>query len=245
MVTLQEIILPRINISHPVGDVGKSFQHGAIVYDKREVIFRPAIIDAQTQHLKQPGSEPLTIVVIGKKDTVFVEKVSGGARGLTVKSEAAVVAAGGTTDWREWDQKGRTQKYFQPMLDLLVAIKRPSKTIEGQPYPADYSGDSVYGFEIDGEYYALAFWACKGSAYTDACKKGILQQQVTGCLRNKQTYEFSFTLTTRLAKRGTNDVWVPVVLPKTKTTPAMQLEARNILDPSAGYTAPADDTAAE
>lgn len=207
----KDIILPRLNIVHGVGNLKESFEEGSLVFNQSTVLYMPPVINAKTGVVERVASAPVTIVVLGFRPSRFVEKVEGGARGLIVNTEAEVSANGGTINYKEHQlKKSSGMKLFQVMADALVAIERPETVADD---------DTVFVYECEGKKYALAIWSMKGSAYTAAAKRVFFTARSCGCLR-KGYPTHSFSLTTRLEgfNNGANKAWVPVCVPKAKTS---------------------------
>ncbi len=216
---LGDLIIPRINIVQNLGELGKSFPVGCLIYGQNTCVFNPPT-SAVGQTPGKPASPPLEMVVLGWKPVKtpegpkafrFVEKVAGGGRGLICNTEAEVVAAGGTLAYKEWQLKKESgMKYFVPLAEAMVAIKRPSHLADD---------DTVFVYEINGAKYAIALWAFKATSYTEGCKKTLFPARQMGFLIGGYPSRSVF-VSTRLAKYGTNtEAWVPVILPGPKSTP--------------------------
>jgi hypothetical protein len=211
--SFKDIILPRLSIAQNIGVLKESFHPGSIVLDRRVALFvPPAIKDGQ---VTRAATSPVTIIVVGFRPTRFVEKIVGSAdRGQIVNTEKAVALAGGTLDWSEWSlKKAAGMKLFQPLADAFLVIERPDSLKE----------DNVnFSYEVDGKFFALALWAQKGTAYTSAAKRVFFTSRRIGILRQGGYPSWSFTVATREDSFGSsNKAWVPICLPKEKTTPAM------------------------
>lgn len=222
--TLKDIILPRINIVQGSGTLKNSFPFGALVFDRKLVLFAPPDIDAATGNIRRAGTPPLVLTVLEIHKTRFVEKVDGGGRGLIVDTEEQVRAAGGTLDYREWDlKKASGMKRFEYLADAIVAVERPAAIADD---------DTVFVYPIDGKKYTLAIWGLKGTAYTAACKRVFFHDVQMGCLRGLYA-RFSYNVTTRFESRNNNPYAVPVCIPHQKSTPAF-LEFANSIVGSGG-----------
>jgi hypothetical protein len=165
---------------------------------------------------------------MGFRPTRYVEKVTGGARGLIVNTEDEVRAAGGTLDYKEWNlKKASGMKRFEVLAEALVAIERPEHVADDETvfvYPVT-DGDKTRKF-------ALALWAMKGTAYTAAAKRVFFTNRAVGCLRKGYPTR-SFQLSTRFESFDNgNGAWVPVALPGAESTPGFMEFARAILNPS-------------
>jgi hypothetical protein len=207
----RDVILPSLQIAHPVGEVGRSHIHGSVVYDGRVHLYEPADIDMSTGTVRRPATKPFTVTFLGFETPSYREKVKGGLGGLLVKTEQQVTAAGGTLDYQEWElKKASGMKYFEPTTKAMVAIERP------EHLPDD---DSIFVHEVNGLKYTLAFWTFKASAYTAACKRVLFTAKLTGCLQ-KGYPTFSFSASTRLTPfRNGNAAWLPVLVPNKPSTP--------------------------
>jgi len=223
---LTDMIIPRINLVQNIGDLKDSFPSGSLVYDQRIVLYTPAAINVKAQTIERPASGPVNMTFLGFRPTKYVEKVSGGARGMMVNSEAEVRNAGGTLDYGEWKQKRAAgMKRFEYMADALVAIERP------EICPDD---STVFTFEIGPLKYTLALWAIRGTAYTHLLKKVIFYARRFGALKAGGYPSWSYSLSTReqefTGEEGAkNHSWIPVAIPRLHSTPEFIAFARDIL----------------
>lgn len=225
-----DVILPRLNIVYSVGELGKSFPAGAIVFNKETVLYTPPIIDAQQGVIVQAALPPVVLYVIGIVSERFSEKIQGGLGGEIVNSEAEVRAAGGTLDYKEWNlKKSEGMRRFEPLIDLLIAIEKPAHVSD--PDGATF-GFTVGDRELTRKQYAIGFWGCKGVSYTHAVKRVFNMHRLTGVLRGGY-YTHSFAVSTRQEKfttpTGTFSAPVPVCVPKAKTTPEVLEFIRGIV----------------
>ena len=225
----RDIILPRLNIVQSIGSLKDSFVPGAIVFDQKLELFTLPIIDRATGNIKVPGLPPVNLTVLGFRPTRFVEKISGGERGMIVNTEADVRAAGGTLDYNEWKLKAASgMKRFETLAEAFVIIKRPAHVADD---------DTVFIFDIGGEKYALALWAMKGTAYTHAAKRVFFTSRKMGVLSKGGYPSWNFNVSTRSETFAGNTFFVPVCLPGTRSTSAMLDFADGILNPSSAPAA--------
>ena len=219
--TFKNVILPSLNIAHPVGDIGKVHTHGSIVFDNRIKLFEPADIDLNSGTVKRPSTGPFTVTFLGFETPSYLEKVKGGFGGLRVATEQEVRAAGGTLDYKEWElKKASGMKYFEPTTKSMVVIERPAHL------PDD---GSLFVHEINGLKYTLAFWTFKATGYTAACSRVLFPARLTGCLQ--RGYEtFSFSASAKLTPfRNGNSSWLPVLVPNKPSTPEFLAFAKQVL----------------
>lgn len=205
----EEVILPRINIVQKVGDLSNIFTPGEIVLNQALVIYQPAkVVDGV---VKEPGSGPLNLTVLGFRRIQYAEKVVGGERGTLVNSEAEIEKAGGTLDYKTWDESvkaskvpGSTtpaKKYFQPLRTAFILIEKPV-AVEDPDH-------NLFTYEFQGRYFALALWSMKGTSYTNGAKQ-IFTAKKLGYLRNGYT-STGVSCSTKLEKYGENFAWIPVL----------------------------------
>lgn len=222
----KDVILPRLNIVYSVGELGKSFPAGAIVFNKETVLYTPPIIDERQGVITQAATPPVVLYVIGIVSERFSEKIKGGMGGEIVNTEAEVRAAGGTLDYKEWQLKqNEGMRRFEPLIDLLIAIEKPA-------HINDPDG-ATFGFKVGDTQVAIGFWGCKGVSYTHAVKRVFNMHRLTGVLRGGY-YVHSFSVSTRqekftIAGQGTFHAAVPVCVPKAKTSPEMLELIRGIV----------------
>jgi hypothetical protein len=233
--SFKDIILPRFGMAQNIGALKESFFPGSIVLDRKVALFiPPAMKDGAVTRQATP---PVTFIVVGFRPTRFVEKIEGSAdRGQIVATEKAVSLAGGTLDWGEWKlKKASGLKLFQPLADAFLVVERPA---------SQEKDTTNFTYEVDGKFYALALWAMKGTAYTSAAKRVFFTSRRIGILRQGGYPSWNFTIATREDSfGGGNKAWVPVCLPKEKTTPAMLEFITQVLStPSAEAT---DDEVAD
>lgn len=214
-ISFEDVIVPRLNIVQKVGDLSEIFNPGEIVLNQTTVVHVPV-----NKEKGVPGSGPLVIIPIGFKKTQFVEKVVGGGRGLFVNTEAEVVAAGGTLDYKEWDNSRNTanpKKRFERYATCLLLVKRPDGILPDAEH-------QTFTHIIDGEYYALALMGMKGTAYTGLAKRLFTERKI-GFLKSGYA-TFAWNLTTEIksfpgADGGKNYAAVPILGNGPKTSPAL------------------------
>lgn len=228
-ISLDDIKLPRINIVQKVGDLSNIFNGGEIILDQELVIHAAA-------DKGKDGDLPLLVTILAFRKLQFAEKVDGGAQGLLVQSEAAVAAAGGTLDYKEWEQSvaavkaqvpgAKVVKLFQKLATALVLIECPVQLLKAD---ADHIS---FPHECEGKYYAMALWSMKGSAFTNAAKTFFTARRI-GHLKNKFDAtgvrigggypERSWTLTTKLESYKSGFfAYIPVVRAATASSPALK-----------------------
>lgn len=217
----KDIILPRLNLVQGVGELKDSFAQGSIVFGQSLEVFRLPQIEKATGNIKLAGTPLLNVTIIAFRPTRFAEKVSGGARGIIVNTEEQVRAAGGTTDYNEWNlKKAAGMKRFEPLVDAFVVIKRPDHVADD---------DTVFTFKVGDAKYALALWSMKGSSYTQCAKKVFFTARRMGCLSVGGYPSWSFDIGTRTAETAGNTYYVPTAKPHAPSTPEMLAFINNIL----------------
>jgi len=220
----KDIILPRLNIAQALGEIGKTFEVGTIVFGQNLALWTPPLFDKKTGNPIRQAGPPLVICCLGFRPTRYVEKVQGGG-GMIVNSEDEVRANGGTLDYNEWKlKKAAGMRRFEYLVDAVVAVKRP-----------DFIPDDgkTFVFPIGTDKYALGLWALKGAAYTAAAKGFFNTQRRIGCLM-KGFPTFHVFLTTRMKpfttpEGGAGEAWVPVCLPAYESSPEFLEFAKGVL----------------
>jgi hypothetical protein len=226
--TFTEIILPRLNLVQNIGLLKEQFESGSIVFGQSTVLYLPEKKDLNGT-LVRAQSPPVIMTFLGFKPEKYVEKVEGGARGLSCDSPAQVRELGGTTDWAEWNLKKTSgMKRFEPMLDALVAVERPACCV-----PANGAADPVFNYEVDGKLYALAFWALRGVVYTDVYKRVLAPGRFSGFLRVGGYPSWSVSIRTKSKSfdSGKKSAWSGVAEPVAPSSPAMLEFVKSVLNP--------------
>jgi hypothetical protein len=210
------------DIVQNMGELKDTFELGSLVYDQNTVLFIPA--KQKDGNIIRTATPPVNMVVLGFRPTRYVEKTTGGARGEIVASLADVAAKGGTTDYKEWKLKEKSGgKFFQPLVDALVAVERPESCPDN---------DTVFLYEVEGKKYTLALWSMKGSVYTAAAKRVFFTARRMGVLAKGGYPSFQYAISTKEESWTTgNRAWVPVCLPIKATTPAFLAFVKSVLNP--------------
>jgi hypothetical protein len=221
----REVMFPRLNIVQAIGKLMETFTPGELVFGQSTVLFTPSKVEEKTGNVKQKGTPPVNLTVLGIVSKRFSEKITGGIGGQIVNTESEVVSAGGTLNYKEWELKQNDgMKRFEPLIDLLITIRRPEVVADD---------DTVFSFDVDGHKYALGLWSVKGTAYTAAYKKVFAFHRLAGVLKGGYpTYNFNVSVRLEKYPNG-NMAWVPVVIPGAKSSPAFLDFAKQILNPSA------------
>jgi hypothetical protein len=218
----KDVILPRLNLVQSIGQLKDSFQQGAIIFNQAVVLFTPPIINAKTGNAEKAALPPVILTVLGIVSKRFSEKISGAVGGQIVNTEDEVRAAGGTLDYNEYQlKKNDGMRRFEPLIDLLILIKRPDHIADD---------DTVFVYDVDGAKYALGLWSLKGTAYTAAMKRVFAYNRLAGCLRLGYSTH-NFAMTTRLEKYPNgNAAWIPVCVANKKSTPEFMAFVRQIIE---------------
>lgn len=216
----EDIILPRLNIVQKVGDLSNIFTPGDVVLNQQLVVY----------NAPKPNtvSEPLSIVVLGFRKKQFVEKVEGGALGAMCNSEAEVSKLGGTLDYKEWQESikaaketgGRALKYFQRLATALILVEKPASIPD--------EDHTMFPYECEGKFYALALWSMKGTGYTHGAKN-IFTARKIGHLRSGGYTSQGWKLGTKLEGFNGNYAHVPVLKPGARSTDTFKAFAKDIL----------------
>lgn len=211
--SMSDVILERVNISQQIGKLKEAFAPGTLVFGRKTILYSGADIDLATGTVRRPATAPAVATFLGITKKRYAEKVKFGEHGLVVNTEAEVIAAGGTLDYQEWELKQKSgMKRFQPVVDMMVAIRRP-----------DHIKDdgTVFTFDVDGSKWTIGLWLFKGPSYTNACKRVLFPDRLKGCLKDGGYSSFSYAVTTRLEDHGGGQQsYVPVLTVKERNTPA-------------------------
>lgn len=220
-IALDDIIIPRLNVAHRVGDLGLIFNPGEVILNLTTVVHVPA--DKEKGIV---GSGPLVIVPIGFKKITFCEKTVGGARGRMLKTEAEVVANNATLDYNEAKASKGAKAYFERYATCLLLIKQNVELLPDEE-------KQIFTHAIDGANYTLAQFSSKGTAYTSFAKRLMTEKKI-GFLREGGYPSFSWFFTTVMKAYpkeggGVNHVPVPLLKPGARTTQAVRDYIRDAL----------------
>jgi hypothetical protein len=212
-----DIILPRINIVQKVGDLSVIFEGGHIVLNQQVDIHEPA----DTAKSK-PGTGPLIITVLGFRKRQYAEKVEGGKLGLLLNDESEIAKNNGTLDYKEWEASKATptpKRLFQRLATAFLLVEKPAHLVD--------EDHTVFPYDFNGKYYALALWSMKGTGYTNGAKPLFTARKIS-YLRDGYTAQ-SLSLTSKLEKFNDNYAYVPVLRPATKNSPEFREFCKGIL----------------
>jgi hypothetical protein len=190
-ITRDDILLPRVNLVQKSGKLCDDFPPGSFLFEKQVVIAKP--------------SEGFFAVVLGHTK-YYQEKVEYGSDdfGRRANTEDEVRNMGGTTTWGVADKP-----YFQPVADLLMAVKAP----EG----ADEETLSLFPFEHKGEHYAIAVYTVASSAYTSLAKRIFTDSLYT---LKAGLHLGEYHIKSELKRNAANSWYVPVTgMPKKYNDP--------------------------
>jgi hypothetical protein len=205
---IEEIQFPRLNIVQKVGELSNVWPHGAILLDRKTALFECSVVKPNGDIVTK-GTPPLEVCVLGLKSKRFVERVEGGGKGATAKSEEEVVKLGGTTSYQEWEAgKEDGVRYFQPYVEALLAVRKPAHINDTE--------ETVFTYESEGHRLSLVLFGMKGTAYTAAAKYWFTQRLI-GNLREGYPSRW-FSMGTELKKFVSNFAYIPVIKPLAKTT---------------------------
>jgi hypothetical protein len=201
------IIMPRVAITQNMGELLKKFDAGTLVLNNRIPLFVPGKGDTRK------ATPAVNIVFLGIQGReTFVEKTKTG-NGIRVKTEAAVAAAGGTTDYGEWELKASSgMKLFRPSVDFVALIEQPEIAAKSE-------GD--FPFELEGKKYALGLWGLVGAPHTALARGVLYTARKMGVLLQGGYPSWVFSVTTfeKPFAGGQKHAWVPAAEPVTKTAP--------------------------
>lgn len=220
--SLRDVILPRLNVAQNIGEIGKNWAPGSLVWDAQGngvCLWHPPVVKNNVVEKNSPP--PVIMCVLDFYPLRYVEKVQGGA-GMIVNTEAAVRENGGTLDYREWEmKKGAGMRLFQYLADAIIAVRRPGHVADD---------DMVFNFPVGNEKYTLGLFSMKGASYTAACKGGWFRDRSTGCLRIGGYPTWHYNLTARLKPFGEGkEAWVPVPIPSHKSPPEFLDFAKSLM----------------
>lgn len=222
--TMADVILERVNISQQIGKLKEAFLPGTLVFGRKTILYSGPDIDLATGTVRRAATAPCVITVLGIVKKRYSEVVPWGSQGLTVNTEAQVTAAGGTLDYQEYDLKKKDgMKRFQPVVDMMVAIKKPEHVKDD---------GTVFTFDVEGSKWTIGLWLFKGPSYTAACKRVLFPDRLKGCTKDGGYPSFSYNVSTRLEDhQNGKQSYVPVFTVRERSTPAFLEFALSVTNP--------------
>jgi hypothetical protein len=214
-----DLALPRLVIVQNVGELATSQPRGALVLTNQG----SCLVLSDSPKATAEG-DPIRLLVCGFQPTKFVERVEGGVRGNVFNTEAEVVNAGGTLDYKEHQASvqaskaglGKVKPWYQRSATALVLIEQPA-------------GKDIASFPlaIEGKNYALALYTMKGTGYTYA-GKAIKTAKKIGHLQNGYRTGW-WTLTSKLVSQNGKSYFQPTARPAEASTQALQEALKSFL----------------
>jgi len=173
-----DLILPRINLTQKVGDLGDQFGPGVIVFQKEQVLWKD-------------GQEPLNMVILHAQKR-YQENTEFGSdeMGQVVDTLDEVKALGGWIDWRDGDAGKRESPPWAPRLDVVCVLEGP-KGVD----------TSLFPFQFNGKAYAAAVWTLSKSGFTSAGRT-ILTARATFLRDGYRTGSWQVTAAKRQGPKG-------------------------------------------
>lgn len=140
-----DLILPRINLTQKVGDLGDQFGPGVIAFQKEMILWKE-------------GQAPLNLVILHAQKR-YQESTEFGSdeMGQVVDTLEEVKSQGGWIEWRDGEDGKRQAPPWAPRLDVVCVVEAP----EG-------ADTSLFPFQFNGKAYATAVWTLSKSAFTSA-----------------------------------------------------------------------------
>lgn len=183
-ITMQDIILPRVNIVQKTGELSNLFAPGTILLDKEIPIGNEEV--------------PARIVVVGFRPIQYVERVENTTiLGRMCDTPEEVEQMGGTIDWNIHNTTG--QPIFQKMATAMVVVARPDGCEDTDHFP----------HELEGQHFQVAMWSLKGTGFTHAAKP-IFTARRFGALKGGYISRW-ISVTTLLKQYNKNFAYVPIV----------------------------------
>ena len=191
-----DLILPRINLTQKVGDLGDQFGPGVIVFQKELVIWKE-------------GQLPLNLVILHAQKR-YQESTEFGSdeMGQVVDTMEEVKNQGGWIEWWDGDDGKRQSPPWAPRLDVVCAVEAP----EG-------ADTSLFPFQFNGKSYAAAVWTLSKSAFTSA-GRAVLTARATFLREGYRTGLWQVTTAKRQGPKGI--YFVPAFRASEKTPEAFR-----------------------
>lgn len=185
-ISRDDIILPRVNLVQKSGKLCDDFTPGSFLFEKQVVLATPG--------------QSFSAVVLGHSK-YYQEKVEYGSDefGRRANTEEEVRNLGGTTTWGVNDRP-----YFQPVADLLIAVKAPGN--------AEGDALDLFPYQYGEEHYAIAVYTVAASAYTSLAKRVFTDSLYT---LKAGLHLGEYQIHSELKKNAANSWYVPVAgMPK-------------------------------
>ena len=174
----EDLVLPRINLTQKVGDLGDQFGPGVIVFQKEQVLWKE-------------GQDPLNMVILHAQKR-YQENTEFGSDeiGQVVDTLDEVKAQGGWIDWRDGDAGKRESPPWAPRLDVVCVLEGPQG-----------ADTSLFPFQFNGKAYAAAVWTLSKSGFTSAGRT-ILTARATFLRDGYRTGSWQVTAAKRQGPKG-------------------------------------------
>lgn len=201
-----DLVIPRIHIAQQIGELGRAFRPGDVVFNRQIVLHHPRMVINQVPEPEVAANAPVEFVVLFFKDKLYAEKVQGG-NGRVCRSEAEVLALGGVLTYAE--AQTLNKPLFQTLANAVILIRRP-----------EHANPGVFPFrDPNGVDWTIAQWSMKGSAYTNGAKPIYTARRIGGLRRSWVAH--TWKMTTRLQNYPNNhSAFVPQLHPADFTTEA-------------------------
>ena len=189
-VSADDFRLARLQMAYGVGALSEHFNPGALVLGG--------------DNLLAEKGEPIKVIIVQatvywKEYTSGKKYVAGGPPPQCFRTEAEVIANGGTTKWTENPATGeKTGPTYNKAMNLKLLIQKPAKVI-----------CSLFGVEIGGNVYAPAVWDVDKSAYRRV--QPVVITAAKFALKTQGLLSGMFEIKTRTEKIGDNLTPVPSI----------------------------------
>ena len=191
--TMRDVTNPRINVVAKTGGlVDEGFTPGDIVLQKEITIY------------KRDMASMFAVVLACDKE--YQEEMPRDSEEMprVVKTEAEVLALGGTLDW---DTPGIM---FRPKADIDLLLRAPSILTDDE--------QDFFPFEVEGEFYAIVRLTVAKTAFPPSA--GEVGQAVAYGGGSPLSHK-GWSISTRLRKRESNSWFVPVFKRSSKPSAAL------------------------
>jgi hypothetical protein len=200
-----DLKIPYLSIAYGVGKLSEKFNPGDLVVGK--------------EHLIASKGQRVKIVILSDvkyyKERLTQEDYRNGVRPQTFLTSEEVKKVGGTLDWLDGENGRRVPPTYGPAMDMKILIQKPEDLEQ-----------SIFGVELDNDFYAPAYFSVDKSAYTRVGKE--VQTAKSLSLSNCGILGGVWELWTESQMIGSNPTVVPMIKLVSRTSDEFRNQVREL-----------------